>query len=422
MGLSRRINPQFICAAARSAVDNLCGESVKLNSMKSNQLSLGDLRKRQRQWVRRRNTVDPTWYNGWYTRWKNPVLTADHVPVEWRYDLNPQTNPLLLERLGINAAFNVGAMEWQDRIVLCARLEGLDRKSFFAIAESRTGVDGFRFWDEPVVMPETDVPDTNVYDMRLVRHADGWIYGLFCTERKDPQAAPGDLSSAVAQCGIARTKDLVKWERLPDLKSRSPQQRNVVLHPEFVNGQYLLYTRPQDDFISTGSGGGIGWALCRSMERAVIGAEKIVDPRVYHTIKEVKNGLGPAPLKTARGWLQLAHGVRNTAAGLRYVVYLYLTDLQEPWRVTHRPGGYFLAPQGAERIGDVSNVAFSNGWVARADGQVFIYYGVADTFTGVATTTLERLLDYAVNTPEDPLRSAACVQQRIELIRRNRGR
>lgn len=390
--------------------------------MKSNQLSLGDLRKRQRQWVRRRNTVDPTWYNGWYTRWKNPVLTADHVPVEWRYDLNPQTNPLLLERLGINAAFNVGAMEWQDRIVLCARLEGLDRKSFFAIAESRTGVDGFRFWDEPVVMPETDVPDTNVYDMRLVRHADGWIYGLFCTERKDPQAAPGDLSSAVAQCGIARTKDLVKWERLPDLKSRSPQQRNVVLHPEFVNGQYLLYTRPQDDFISTGSGGGIGWALCRSMERAVIGAEKIVDPRVYHTIKEVKNGLGPAPLKTARGWLQLAHGVRNTAAGLRYVVYLYLTDLQEPWRVTHRPGGYFLAPQGAERIGDVSNVAFSNGWVARADGQVFIYYGVADTFTGVATTTLERLLDYAVNTPEDPLRSAACVQQRIELIRRNRGR
>ena len=371
--------------------------------------------------ARRRNVVDTAWYNGWYARWKYPALTADHVPLEWRYDLNPRTNPLLLERLGINAAFNVGALEWNGRIVLCARLEGLDRKSFFAIAESRTGVDGFRFWDEPVVLPETDRPDTNVYDMRLIRHADGWIYGLFCTERKDPQAAPGDLSSAVAQCGIARTKDLVKWERLPDLKSRSAQQRNVVLHPEFVNGQYLLYTRPQDDFISTGNGGGIGWALCRSMERAVIGPEKIVDPRVYHTIKEVKNGLGPAPLKTRHGWLQLAHGVRNTAAGMRYVVYLYLTDLREPWRVTHRPGGYFLAPQSAERIGDVSNVAFSNGWVARADGQVLIYYGASDTFTGVVTTTVDRLLDYALHTPEDPLRSAACVQQRIALIRRNRA-
>ena len=390
--------------------------------MKVKQLTAGDLRKRQRQWVGRRNAVDPTWYNGWYARWKNPVLTAAHVPLEWRYDFNPKTNPRLLERLGVNAAFNVGAMEWQGRIVLCARVEGLDRKSFFAIAESRTGVDGFRFWDEPVVLPETADPDINVYDMRLVRHADGWIYGLFCTERKDPQAAPGDLSSAVAQCGIARTQDLVKWERLPDLKSRSAQQRNVVLHPEFVNGQYLLYTRPQDDFISAGSGGGIGWALCRSMERAVIGPEKIVDPRAYHTIKEVKNGLGPAPLKTDQGWLQLAHGVRNTAAGLRYVVYLYLTDLHEPWRVIHRPGGYFLAPQGSERVGDVSNVAFSNGWVARANGQVFIYYGAADTFTGVATTTVDRLVDYAINTPEDPLRSAACVQQRIGLIRRNRSR
>ena len=389
--------------------------------MTFNQLSLGELQKRQAKLARRRNVVDTAWYNGWYARWKYPALTADHVPLEWRYDLNPRTNPLLLERLGINAAFNVGALEWNGRIVLCARLEGLDRKSFFAIAESRTGVDGFRFWDEPVVLPETDHPDTNVYDMRLIRHADVWIYGLFCTERKDPQAAPGDLSSAVAQCGIARTKDLVKWERLPDLKSRSAQQRNVVLHPEFVNGQYLLYTRPQDDFISTGNGGGIGWALCRSMERAVIGPEKIVDPRVYHTIKEVKNGLGPAPLKTRHGWLQLAHGVRNTAAGMRYVVYLYLTDLREPWRVTHRPGGYFLAPQSAERIGDVSNVAFSNGWVARADGQVLIYYGASDTFTGVVTTTVDRLLDYALHTPEDPLRSAACVQQRIALIRRNRA-
>lgn len=378
------------------------------------------MRKRHTALIRRRNAVDTGWYNGWFERWKNPVVTAEHIPLEWRYDLNPKTNPLLLERLGVNAAFNVGALAWGKNIVLCVRVEGADRKSFFAIAESKTGVDGFRFWDEPVVLPETDDPDTNVYDMRLVRHQDGWIYGLFCTERKDPKAAPGDLSRAVAQCGIARTKDLVKWERLPDLKSRSPQQRNVVLHPEFINGQYLLYTRPQDDFAQAGTGGGIGWALCRSMERAVTGEEKIVDPRVYHTITEMKNGLGPAPIKTSKGWLNLAHGVRGTAAGMRYVLYLFLTDLREPWRVTHRPGGYFIAPQGAERIGDVSNVAFSNGWVARKDGRVFIYYGASDTFTCVATSTVDRLLDYALHTPADPLRSAACVQQRIALIRSNR--
>ena len=371
--------------------------------------------------LKRRNTVDASFYNGWFERWKNPVVTAEHVPLEWRYDLNSKTNPLLLERLGVNAAFNVGAMEWGKNIVLVVRTEGVDRKSFFAIAESKTGVDGFQFWDEPVLLPETDEPDTNVYDMRLVRHEDGWIYGLFCTERKDPKAPRGDLSSAVAQCGIARTKDLVKWERLPDLKSRSPQQRNVVLHPEFVNGKYLLYTRPQDDFITAGSGGGIGWALCVSMEHAVSGEERILDHRIYHTIKELKNGLGPAPIATPKGWLHLAHGVRNTAAGLRYVLYVFIADRNEPWRVTHAPGGYFLAPQGDERIGDVSNVAFSNGWVARADGRVFIYYGASDTRTNVATTTVERLLDYALNTPADPLRSAACVQQRIELIRKNRA-
>ena len=384
--------------------------SKTLSTLKSNHEKLLNLK----------NKVDTTLYNGWYDRWVNPVLTAEHAPLEWRFDLNLKRNPLLLERMGINATLNSGAMEWGKGIVLSVRVEGADRKSFFAIAESKTGVDGFRFWKEPVVMPETANPDTNVYDMRLVRHEDGWIYGLFCTERKDPKAGPGDLSSAVAQCGIARTKDLVKWERLPDLKSRSAQQRNVVLHPEFIKGQYLFYTRPQDSFIEAGSGGGIGWALAKSMERAVIGEEKIVDPRVYHTIKEAKNGLGPAPIKTKRGWLHLAHGVRNTAAGLRYVVYMFLADLKEPWRVTHRPGGYFIVPQGEERIGDVSNVAFSNGWVAKSDGRVFIYYGASDTRTNVVTTTVERLLDYALNTPEDGLRSARCVEQRIALIRGNR--
>jgi 4-O-beta-D-mannosyl-D-glucose phosphorylase len=381
---------------------------------------LKQLRQSHESLLRRRNVPDPAWYNGVYERWKHPVITADHVPLEWRYDLNPQTNSLLIERLGVNVAFNAGAMEWKGNIVLAVRVEGLDRKSFFAIAESRTGVDNFRFWDEPVVMPVTDDPETNVYDMRLVRHEDGWIYGVFCAERKDPKAPPGDLSSATAQCGIARTKDLVRWERLPDLKSRSPQQRNVVLHPEFVHGRYLLYTRPQDDFISAGSGGGIGWALTDSMEHAETGEERIVDARAYHTIKEVKNGLGPAPIKTAKGWLHLAHGVRNTAAGLRYVLYLFLADRNEPWRVTHRPGGHFLAPLGGERVGDVSNVAFSNGWVSRKDGRVFIYYASSDSRMHVATSTVDRLLDYAINTPEDPLISARCVEQRLKLIRANR--
>jgi 4-O-beta-D-mannosyl-D-glucose phosphorylase len=357
--------------------------------------------------------------NGVFDRWQNPVLTGAHAPLFWRYDLDPRRNPFLEERLGVNCAFNVGAIEWQGKICLLARVEGNDRKSFFAVAESENGVDNFRFWDHPVVMPETDDPDTNVYDMRLTAHEDGWIYGIFCTERKDPAAAPGDTSSAVAQAGIARTKDLVKWQRLPDLKSRSAQQRNVVLHPELVNGQYALYTRPQDSFIEAGQGGGIGFALCETMEGAEIEEERIVDPKLYHTVKEVKNGAGAPPLKTPKGWLHVAHGVRNTAAGLRYVLYAFLCDLADPSKVIARPGGFFLAPEGDERVGDVSNVVFCNGAVARADGAVFIYYGASDTRTNVATSTVERLLDYVIHTPEDPQRSAACVQQRVELIERN---
>ena len=369
-------------------------------------------------YVGRKNEPLP-WHNGLYQRYKYPVLTAGHAPLFWRYDLDPQRNPFLMERLGINAAFNAGAIELDGRILVMARVEGWDRKSFFAVAESPNGIDQFRFWDYPVMMPETDDPDINVYDMRLVKHEDGWIYGVFCTERKDPNAPPGDLSSAVAQAGIARTKDLVKWERLPDLKSRSPQQRNVVLHPEFVNGHYAFYTRPQDDFISAGSGGGIGWALCRDITRPEVTEETIIDHRLYHTIKEAKNGLGPAPIKTPHGWLQLAHGVRGCAAGLRYVLYLFMTDLEHPEKVTHAPGGYFIAPQSEERTGDVSNVVFSNGWVARANGEVLIYYASSDTRLHVATTTVERLVDYVRHTPPDPLRSAACVAQRSEMIRRN---
>jgi len=368
--------------------------------------------------INRPNEVVPE-SNGVFERYRNPVLTADHTPIFWRYDLDPKTYPHLMERLGINAAFNPGAIEFNGKICLMARVEGVDRKSFFAVAESPTGVDRFRFWDYPVVLPETSDPDINVYDMRLVQHQDGWIYGLFCTERKDPTAPRGDLSSAVAQCGIARTKDLKTWERLPDLKTRSPQQRNVVLHPEFVNGKYAFYTRPQDGFIDTGSGGGIGWALADSVENAQLGPERIVQDRKYHTINEVKNGLGPAPIKTPDGWLQLAHGVRNTAAGLRYVLYAFMTALDDPSRLIHEPGGYLLAPSGQERVGDVSNVTFSNGWVAKPDGRLFIYYASSDTRCHVATTTVERLVDYCKNTPADPLRSYACVQQRIELIRRN---
>lgn len=368
--------------------------------------------------VTRQNTMVESG-NGVFDRYLHPVLTAAHAPVFWRYDLDQSTNPNLLERLAINATFNSGAMEFEGQIVLAVRVEGSDRKSFFAIAESQNGIDNFRFWDYPIAMPETDDPDINVYDMRLVKHEDGWIYGLFCTERKDANAPPGDLSAAVAQGGIARTRDLRNWERLPDLQTRSPQQRNVVLHPEFVNGKYAFYTRPQDDFIDAGSGGGIGWGLAENIERAVIETERIIEQRHYHTIKEVKNGLGPAPLKTEQGWLHLAHGVRGTAAGLRYVLYLFLCDLREPWRVKHQPGGYFIAPEDEERVGDVSNVVFSNGWVARDSGEVLIYYGSSDTRMHLATSNVERLLDYVINTPPDPLRSFACVEQRSALIKRN---
>jgi 4-O-beta-D-mannosyl-D-glucose phosphorylase len=357
--------------------------------------------------------------NGVVDRWQDPVLTAAHVPLFWRYDLDPERNPLLLERLGVNAVFNAGAIEWQGKVCLVARVEGSDRKSFFAVAESDTGVDGFRFRDHPVVMPEVDATETNVYDLRLTAHEDGWVYGVFCVERKDPAAPRGDTSAAVAQAGIARTKDLARWERLPDLKSQSPQQRNVVLHPEFVDGKCAFYTRPQDGFIEAGEGGGIGFALSESMEPAETGDETIIDPREYHTVKEAKNGAGAPPLKTSRGWLHIAHGVRPCAAGLRYVLYAFLCDLDDPARVIARPGGYLMAPEGEERIGDVSNVLFCNGVVMRDDGEVLIYYGSSDTRTHVATTTVERLLDYVLNTPEDPLRSAACVYQRNELIDRN---
>ncbi len=313
--------------------------------------------------------------NGIFTRYKNPIITGEHTPVFWRYDLDYNSNPNLIERLGVNGAFNSGAIELDGKVLLVVRVEGYDRKSFLAVAESVNGMDNFRFWDYPVEMPETNDPDTNIYDARIVQHEDGWIYGIFCTERKDPDSPESDTSSAIAQAGIARTKDLIKWERLPDLKTKSPQQRNVVLHPEFVNGKYAFYTRPQDGFISTGTGGGIGWGLSDKIEKAVIDNETIIDDRVYHTIKEVKNGLGPAPIKTEKGWLQLAHGVRNTAAGLRYVLYMFLTDLKEPNKVIAKPGGYFIAPQGDERIGDVSNVVFGNGWIKRNNGEVFIYYG-----------------------------------------------
>jgi 4-O-beta-D-mannosyl-D-glucose phosphorylase len=352
-------------------------------------------------------------------RYRHPVVTAEHVPLAWRFDLNPATNPHGLERLGVNAAFNPGAIELDGRIHLVVRVEGTDRKSFFAVASSRTGIDGFRFRPRPVVLDEVDDPDTNVYDMRLTRHEDGWIYGLFCTERKDPAAPPGDTSSAVAQCGIVRTKDLETWQRLPDLRSESPQQRNVVLHPRFVNGQYGLYTRPQEGFIEPGSGGGIGWALTESMTRAAIGREAIIEPKVYHTIKEVKNGAGAPPLETRAGWLHIAHGVRNTAAGLRYVLYAFLCDSRRPDVVIHRPGGYLLAPQGEERVGDVSNVLFTNGAVLRRSGDVLVYYASSDTRCHVATSTIDRLLDYVLHTPEDGLRSAASVAQRLALLRRN---
>lgn len=357
--------------------------------------------------------------NGIYERYANPVLTAAHAPLVWRYDYDEATNPYFMERIGVNAVFNPGAIERNGKFYLVARVEGNDRKSFFAVAQSDTGIDGFRFWDYPVTLPETEIPDTNVYDMRLVKHEDGWIYGIFCTERKDPNAPPGDLSSAVAQAGIVRTRDLVEWERLPDLATPSAQQRNVVLHPEFIDGKYAFYTRPQDGFIDAGSGGGIGWGLSDSMNPAIVDTETIVDQRYYHTIKEVKNGQGAAPVKTDKGWLHIAHGVRNTAAGLRYVIYAFLTDLQDPSKLIHAPAGHLIEPQGEERVGDVSNVVFTNGVIARENGEVYIYYASSDTRCHVATSTVDRLLDYIIHTPEDPLRSYACVEQRKALVSRN---
>lgn len=357
--------------------------------------------------------------NGIFNRYENPCVTPENVPIHWKYDLNFKTNPYLMERLGLNATLNCGAFKWKDKYCLMVRTEGVDRKSFFAVAESPNGIDNFRFWDYPVVMPETDRPDTNVYDMRITKHEDGWIYGVFCTERKDPNAPASNTFLAEAQGGIARTKDFVKWERLPDMKSPSAQQRNLVLHPEFVDGKYAFYTRPQDGFVDTGKGGGIGWGLSKSMNPAIIESEIIIEPNIYHTIKELKNGQGPTPIKTKEGWLHLAHGTRNTASGLRYVLYIFVTSLEDPSKVIYRPGGHLIAPEGDERIGDLQGLVFGNGWIEDDNGDVFIYYAACDTITYVAKTSVDKLLDYAKNTPEDGLRSAKCVEQRIELINNN---
>ena len=380
------------------------------------QAKIAALRERHEQLLRKPN-IPEEFGNGIYTRYKNPILTAEHTPLEWRYDFSEHDNPYLMQRIMMNATLNSGAIKWQGKYLLVVRVEGADRKSFFAVAESPNGVDNFRFWEEPITMPEDVIPATNIYDMRLTAHEDGWIYGLFCVERHD-DSQPGDLSAATATCGIARTKDLKDWHRLPDLKSKS-QQRNVVLHPEFVNGKYALYTRPQDGFIDAGSGGGIGWALIDDIEHAEIKDEKIINARHYHTIMEVKNGEGPHPIKTNWGWLHLAHGVRGCASGLRYVLYMYMTALDDPTHVIAQPGGYFLVPQGDEYIGDVMNVAFTNGWIADADGKVFIYYASSDTRMHVAVSTVDRLVDYCMNTPEDGFRTAASVETIKKLIEKN---
>ena len=359
--------------------------------------------------------------NGIFTRYQNPVLTNQHIPLEWKFDFNPESNPYFLERIGFNAAFNAGAIKYKGKYLLCARVEGNDRKSFFAIAESNNGIDHFKFWDKPCIIPQIEGnPDTNAYDMRLVQHEDGWIYGIFCTERKDPNTPAGDTSSAIANAGIVRTKDLINFERLPDLISNTGQQRNVVLHPEFINGKYALYTRPQDGFIDVGSGGGIGLGFVEDMTNPVVKDEKIIFGKVYHTIYELKNGLGPAPIKTSKGRLHLAHGVRNTAAGLRYTLYMFMTDLQDISKVIHTPAGHFMAPENQERIGDVSNVLFSNGWIADDNGKVYIYYASSDTRMHVAVSDVERLADYVMNSPEDQFSTAASVQTIINLIDHNK--
>ncbi len=368
--------------------------------------------------INRKNEIDPDFYNGIYDRYKYPVLTREHAPLIWQYDLNPETNPYFMKRLGINAVLNSGAIELNGKYYLVARVEGDDRKSFFAVAESDSPVDGFRFWDYPILLPDTCPEETNVYDMRLTKHEDGYIYGVFCSESKDTSV--NDLSAAVAAAGIVRTRDLKTWERLDNLTTlHSPQQRNVVLHPEFVNGKYAFYTRPMDDFIDTGSGGGIGFGLCDDIEHAVIDEEKMTSLRKYHTITEVKNGAGAVPIKTEKGWIHIAHGVRNTAAGLRYVIYAFATDLKDPSKVIAEPSGMLIGPRGAERVGDVSNVVFTNGAIATVNGDVYIYYASSDTRMHVASTTIDKLIDYVFNTPQDPLRSVECVAQRCDLVKKN---
>ena len=368
--------------------------------------------------INRKNEIDPDFYNGIYDRYKYPVLTREHAPLIWQYDFNPETNPYFMKRLGINAVLNSGAIELNGKYYLVARVEGDDRKSFFAVAESDSPVDGFRFWDYPILLPDTCPEETNVYDMRLTKHEDGYIYGVFCSESKDTSV--NDLSAAVAAAGIVRTKDLKTWERLDNLTTlHSPQQRNVVLHPEFVNGKYAFYTRPMDDFIDTGSGGGIGFGLCDDIEHAVIDEEKMTSLRKYHTITEVKNGAGAVPIKTEKGWIHIAHGVRNTAAGLRYVIYAFATDLNDPSRVIAEPSGMLIGPRGGERVGDVSNVIFTNGAITTENGDVYIYYASSDTRMHVASTTIDKLIDYVFNTPQDPLRSVECVAQRCDLVKKN---
>lgn len=379
---------------------------------------LRDLHTAYNHLINRANVVVPE-SNGVYNRYKYPILTAAHTPLEWRYDFNPQTNPYLLERFGINAVFNAGAIKRNGKYLMIARVEGVDRKSFFAIAESTDGVN-FKFWDEPAIIPTSDGHDSNIYDMRLVEHEDGWVYGIFCTEERDKEASEGDQAAAIAQCGLTRTKDLVNWERLPDLKTPSPQQRNVVLHPEFVDGKYCFYTRPQDSFIEAGSGGGIGFGLVNDINNPVIENEIVIDKKAYHTIYEAKNGLGPAPIKTKYGWLHLAHGVRNTAAGLRYTLYMFMTELNDITKVIHKPAGYLLAPEGEERIGDVSNVLFCNGWILDNDGTVFIYYASSDTRMHLAVSTIDKLIDYVINTPEDGFTSMASVNKVMSLINSNK--
>ncbi len=374
--------------------------------------------KKQEVLLNRKNEVDTEFYNGLFERYKYPVITRDHAPLIWRYDLNEETNPYFMERLGINATMNSGAIELNGKYYLVVRVEGNDRKSFFAVAESDNGIDGFRFWDFPILLEDTCPEETNVYDMRLTKHEDGYIYGVFCSESKDTSV--NDLSAAVAAAGIVRTRDLRSWERLPNLKTlNSPQQRNVVLHPEFVDGKYAFYTRPMDDFIDTGSGGGIGFGLCEDITNPVIDEEIITSKRKYHTITEVKNGAGAVPIKTDKGWIHIAHGVRNTAAGLRYVIYAFATSLEDPTKVIAEPSGLLIGPRGAERVGDVSNVVFTNGAIVKDNGEVLIYYASSDTRMHVATTTIDKLVDYVFNTPEDPLRSVECVAQRCDLIAKN---